>query len=72
MKKDLYGLVDYSVDADCLEVGTAIQPENEQMYKWAIFCGPGYQGSCRPERPNLDTVKAQTHKRRYLTSIKDE
>jgi hypothetical protein len=42
--KDLYSLRDFFFDIDCLKVGTAVRPENEQLYKWAIFCGPAYKG----------------------------
>jgi hypothetical protein len=42
--KDLYSVEDKYFEFDCVEFGTAIRPENGQMYKWAIFCGPTRQG----------------------------
>jgi hypothetical protein len=50
---DLYHLEDYAVAIDCLEVGTAIRKENQQEYKWAIFCGPVILGPVPEENRDL-------------------
>jgi hypothetical protein len=42
--EDVYVLNDIVVDIDCLNVGTAVRPENGDTYKWAIFCGPVVEG----------------------------
>lgn len=42
---DVYNLSDFVHSIDCLEVGTAIRPENGQMYKWAHNLRSSY---CRP------------------------
>jgi hypothetical protein len=39
-----YVLNDFAFSIDCLEVGTAIRPENGQTYQWAIVCGPVITG----------------------------
>jgi hypothetical protein len=39
---NLYSLRDIFFDISCLEVGTAIRPENGQTYQWAIFCGKAF------------------------------
>jgi hypothetical protein len=51
--KDIYVLSDYVHSIDCLEVGTAIRPENGETYKWAIFCGPVIVGPSVEENRDL-------------------
>jgi hypothetical protein len=50
---DTYTLRDFVFSIDCLEVGTAIRPENGQLYKWAIFCGPVILGPVVNENKDL-------------------
>jgi hypothetical protein len=45
--EDFYHLYDYIFDVDCLNVGTAVRPENGETYKWAIVCGPLAPGDGR-------------------------
>jgi hypothetical protein len=42
--EDAYVLTNLAFAIDCLEVGTAIRPENGETYKWAILCGPMISG----------------------------
>jgi hypothetical protein len=49
----MYNLADYAIALDCLEVGTAIRPENRQPYQWAIFCGPVILGPVPDENRGL-------------------
>jgi hypothetical protein len=51
--EDIYHLQDYAFSIDCLEVGTAVRPENGQSYKWAIFCGPVVVGPVVEENRDL-------------------
>jgi hypothetical protein len=51
--KDIYSLIDYAFAIDCLEVGSAVRPENGQTYKWAIFCGPVILGPVIEENRDL-------------------
>jgi hypothetical protein len=46
-EEDFYHLYDYIFDVDCLNVGTAVRPENGETYKWAIACGPLAPGDGR-------------------------
>jgi hypothetical protein len=50
---DIYKLLDYVYEIDCLEVGTDIRPENGQTYKWAIYCGPVILGPVVEENKDL-------------------
>jgi hypothetical protein len=51
--EDVYNLTDYAVSMDCLEVGTAIRPDNGEAYKWAIYCGPVIAGPVVEENRDL-------------------
>lgn len=51
--EDIYTLLDQVFAIDCLEVGTAIRPENGQEYKWAIYCGPVILGPVVEENKDL-------------------
>lgn len=51
--KDVYELQDFAWSVDCLEVGTAIRPENGETYKWAIVCGPVIVGPKVEENRDL-------------------
>jgi hypothetical protein len=51
--QDAYHLRDEAWEVDCLEVGTAVRPENGQTYKWAIFCGPMIVGPVVEENRDL-------------------
>jgi hypothetical protein len=42
--EDAYVLTNMAFAVDCLEVGTAIRPDNGETYKWAIMCGPMISG----------------------------
>lgn len=50
---DMYNLTDYAYAIDCLEVGTAVRPENGQTYKWVIYSGPVILGPVVEENRDL-------------------
>jgi hypothetical protein len=51
--QDTYVIKNSAYAIDCLEAGTAVRPENGQMYKWAIFCGPVITGPVVEENRDL-------------------
>jgi hypothetical protein len=51
--EDTYVIQNTAYAIDCLEVGTAVRPENGQTYKWAIFCGPVIAGPNVEENRDL-------------------
>jgi hypothetical protein len=51
--QDTYVIKNTAYAIDCLEVGTAVRPENGQTYKWAIFCGPVITGPVVEENRDL-------------------
>lgn len=51
--QDAYALQNVAFAIDCLQVGTSIRSDNQQEYKWAIFCGPMISGPVPEENRDL-------------------
>jgi hypothetical protein len=51
--EDMYVVNYFAASVDCLEVGTAVRPENGETYQWAIFCGPVIAGPKVEENRDL-------------------
>jgi hypothetical protein len=68
--KDIYNIRDYAWESACLEVGTAVRPENGQMYKWAISCGPVILGPVVEE--NRDVGEYQCTALRVGANFSDD
>jgi hypothetical protein len=55
----VYNLTDHVDKIDCLEVGTAVRPENGERYKWAIYCGPVIIGPIVRQNRDLGEYQCQ-------------